>query len=96
MVTESEIQADPVLDFNYIIADLGVSRPTFFRHVRPTLDVMQVSPGRLGVLASTYRAWKAARVRPAQRVALTCRPKANAARPGRRSDAHGWRNRREY
>lgn len=51
--------SDPVLDFKFIAADLGISKATFHRSVRPKLPVVQLSPRRLGCRKSDYEAWKA-------------------------------------
>ena len=56
--------ADPVLTFEYIKADLGISHATFHRGPRRQLPVVQISDRRLGVRRSDYEAWKAGRVMP--------------------------------
>ena len=56
--------ADPVLTFEYIEADLGISHATFHRGPRRQLPVVQISDRRLGVRRSDYEAWKARRVMP--------------------------------
>lgn len=50
--------ADPVLSFDYIKTDLGVSHATFYRHIRPKLEVVEISPRRRGVRSSFYRQLK--------------------------------------
>jgi hypothetical protein len=55
---------DPVLSFDYIKADLGISHATFHRGPRRQLPVVQISDRRLGVRRSDYEAWKAGRVMP--------------------------------
>ena len=54
------ILPDPVLTFDYITADLGVSKATFNRSIRHKLPVVQLSPRRLGCLQSKYYEFKAA------------------------------------
>jgi len=63
------IEADPVLSFQYIWNDLAIAKPTFFRSIRPTLPIVEISERRRGVRLSDYLKWKAARVRAPQRAA---------------------------
>jgi len=63
------IELDPVLDFQYIMEDLGVSKSTFFRSIRPTLPVVEISDRLRGVRQSDYSVWKGARVRAPRRAA---------------------------
>jgi predicted DNA-binding transcriptional regulator AlpA len=60
--------ADPVLSFEFIKADLGISRATFHRGPRRQLPVVRISDRRLGVRRSDYEAWKAGRVIPGRAV----------------------------
>jgi hypothetical protein len=55
---------DPVLTFEYIKADLGLSHSGFYRGPRQELPTIQISPRRLGVLRSDYLRWKAGRITP--------------------------------
>ena len=56
--------ADPVLGFEFVKADLGISHATFFRTVRHQLPIIQLSTRRFGVRKSDYEMWKQSRVRP--------------------------------
>ena len=58
------VTADPVLGFEFVKADLGISHATFFRTVRHQLPIIQLSTRRFGVRKSDYDAWKQSRVRP--------------------------------
>jgi hypothetical protein len=53
---------DPVLTFEFIKADLGISHSTFHRGLRRELPIVRLSAKRLGVRRSDYEKWKAARV----------------------------------
>jgi hypothetical protein len=55
---------DPILSFEYIVEDLGISRATFHRVWRHMLPVVEISERRRGVRRSDYEAAKAARIRP--------------------------------
>ena len=57
------VTSDPVLTFEYIKGDLGISHASFFRSVRHELPIMQISPRRFGVRRSDYEAWKQSRVK---------------------------------
>jgi hypothetical protein len=53
---------DPVLDFAYIQADLGISKATFHRGPRHEMPVVRLSARRFGVRRSDYEAWKISRL----------------------------------
>lgn len=61
--------ADPVLDFEYIKADLGISHATWHRGPRQELPIVHISARRLGVRRSDYLAWKAAKIIAPKRAA---------------------------
>ena len=62
-------EPDPVLAFDYLIADLGCSKATFHRGPRHELPVVQISPRRLGVRRSDYERWKASKIQAPVRAA---------------------------
>jgi predicted DNA-binding transcriptional regulator AlpA len=51
--------ADPILSFRELIADSGTSHSTFYRSIKPQLEVVKISPRRRGVRSSVWNAWKA-------------------------------------
>ena len=61
--------ADPILDFDFIKADLGISHATFHRGPRQELPIVRISARRLGVRRSDYFAWKTAKVSAPKRAA---------------------------
>jgi predicted DNA-binding transcriptional regulator AlpA len=50
-------EANRVLSFGEIIDILGISKPTFFRSIKPQLPVVYISKRRQGVRASDFEAW---------------------------------------
>ena len=58
------VTADPVLGFEFVKTDLGISHATFFRTIRHQLPTIQLSTRRFGVRKSDYDAWKQSRIRP--------------------------------
>ena len=60
-------QHDPVFTILEVCADLGISRWTFNRNVRPHVEMVQVSVGRRGIRQSTLESYKAARTIPPAR-----------------------------
>jgi hypothetical protein len=56
------LERDPVLSFNFLIADLGCSKSTFHRGPRRELPVVQISTRRLGVRKSDFERWKATKL----------------------------------
>jgi predicted DNA-binding transcriptional regulator AlpA len=56
---------DRVLSFNEIIERLGISKPTFFRSIKPQLPIVFISARRQGVRESDFEAWLVSRTRRA-------------------------------
>ena len=55
--------ADPILDFEYIKADLGISHATFHRGPRQELPIVRISARRLGVRRPEFQPDRADRGR---------------------------------
>jgi hypothetical protein len=60
---------DPILDFEFIKSDLGISHATWHRGPRQELPVVRISARRLGVRRSDYLAWKQAKISAPKRAA---------------------------
>jgi hypothetical protein len=58
---------DPVLSFQECADDYGCHLKTWRRHVLPTVETVDMSPGRRGVRRSVHEASKRARARPPSR-----------------------------
>jgi hypothetical protein len=54
---------DPLLTFNFMAADAGVSLATFKRAILPHLPVVEVTEHRRGVHRSDWRVYLASRTR---------------------------------
>jgi hypothetical protein len=59
--------SDPILTLPQCAAELGMTRPTFWRSALPYLETVRLSPQRRGVRRSVLEEFKRARTRPAAR-----------------------------
>lgn len=60
---------DPVLDYEYMAADAGVSISTFKRKILPYLPIVQITDRRRGCLRSNWEAHKRKRLHKPQSAA---------------------------
>jgi hypothetical protein len=58
---------DPLRSPAWCARDLNMDRATWYRRVRPVIEVVQVSPRRVGVRDSVHERYKRERTRPAAR-----------------------------